>query len=693
MIPTYALVVGVSKYQSDIFGPLPGAQADALCVVKSLISWGIPERNITCLCSSFEKKETFELCLKKLAAKPGPFQLLFYFCGHGFRTSGPHPKSFLIFSDTEVEKESCSGIHLEELIDEFSRLNASSIYIFIDACHLRLNALINPKLIEELQGKKNSKKSLFCLLSSGILPSFESVDKYGYFTEALINALGEIRHTDRSPVLLFQLIQTKLKENELPEPEMYNIGTHTIDFLPTSAREEVITQDSEEIKKAIAAIYSCGLFINEELFRKSFNIDIKTLTTLEKTGLIAKQAGCWRPHDYLIELAESKQIEIDQESTLHYWSKQLEELPGHFESALNLVLALKCFGYQIKLDHPLKSAFQVLYDHKAHNVLKDCITIFDQEKGPSSIFLAEILLELQEFDSVRTLLRTSTDPQARLTYCHLLWRTGFFYECIQETTSLIHTGPLIECFLHRGASHYFLGNWEEAARDFSYINHHAQNPQHIGWARCLLGTITGLRGIDVQGGKELIESGIRILTKSNDLMGAWIGWNNLGEMMWKANELRSSEYYLQKALEISEKANNTSALLETWRNLLQLELRKEAPSRAIINNLLDRIEELLGSIENFEAMQIYNTLCTAYLYLQKPLRAQHYLKKAIPLTIQSKEYHIYTLSNLSLLWNAYSIDDKSTDYFQRALKLAREGNNSFAAKQIESDHLMSLSSV
>ena len=100
--------------------------------------------------------------------------------------------------------------------------------------------------------------------------------------------------------------------------------------------------------------------------------------------------------------------------------------------------------------------------------------------------------------------------------------------------------------------------------------------------------------------------------------------------MWKANELRSSKYYLQKALEISEKANNTSALLETLRNLLQLELRKETPSRAIINNLLDRIEELLGSIENFEAMQIYNTLCTTYLYIQNPLRAQYYLKKAIP---------------------------------------------------------------
>lgn len=212
-VPFFAIIVGVSKYRSYLFDPLPAAKADALHLARSLVRWGIPESHIELLCNDFEKKETFDLCLQKIKALLGSFQLLFYFCGHGYRTKGSHPESYLIFSDTEIDGDCCkSGINLEYLLQEFTHMNTSSIYLFIDACHLRFNSIVNPKLIEEIRGKSDSKKSLFCLLSSGIFQSYESLSKkYGYFTEALIKSLSYVRQSDLSPDTLVQSVQEKLQ--------------------------------------------------------------------------------------------------------------------------------------------------------------------------------------------------------------------------------------------------------------------------------------------------------------------------------------------------------------------------------------------------------------------------------------------------------------------------------------------------
>ncbi|NGX38393.1 MAG: hypothetical protein K1000chlam2_01566 [Chlamydiae bacterium] len=864
----FAIIIGVSKYQSELLPSLPAAQADAICVARALVHWGVPESHIALLCSDLEKKEALDRILKKLSQRKDPFQLVFYYCGHGYRTTGSYPKSFLMFSDSKEEENSWeNAFELEELLQKISQLNTTNTYLFIDACHLRLNSIMNPKFLEEIQGKKNSKKSFFCLLSSGVLPSYESVDNnYGFFTDALLKALSEIRGADRSPSVFFHHIQKELKRNGLPDPEMYNIGTHAIDFFPslfssvnkgTLVRPRVIAdlqdvfvrnrgkpvcivgpsgsgkktlarqlsssflhihlisnprtlekfihyhstsvlifdsdlgedpqkikeifelfakelftvvflfdtqlssqelrsffiefnipmftkeetkllveasqpfegrteifhlvskgnplklkqalenmreftldpKEGEQIKKAIAAVYSCGLFVNEELFRKTFSIEVKSLSILEKIGLIFQEDGVWRSHDFLIEIVESEKLELDRERTLSYWFAQCEELPNHFISAHSLVLTMNCFGYESTLDENLKAAFQVLYDHgqKGIDELKKGASLFLSPSvlTPSSLFLAEILLEWGEFDLVKRLLQAKgtsakLNLQARISHSHLLWRTGLFSDCVTEASSLINTLPLsvekMRCHLNRGASHFFLGNWEGAKTDFSFVNRKGRHPHYVGRARCLLGTVSGIRGIDVEESKKLIESGIKMLTKNEDFLGAWIGWNNLGEIMWKTGNLRASAYYLQKALEISENANNDSLLLETLRNLLQLEFRSLSPSVAKLNQLVERIEASFASTqETFEMMQLYNTLCTVSIYLKDHARVSVYLKKAIPLTSASKEYHIYTLANLALLFRPYHFKEKSNFYLQRARILAQEGNNLLAIRQIESD--------
>jgi len=184
----------------------------------------------------------------------------------------------------------------------------------------------------------------------------------------------------------------------------------------------------------------------------------------------------------------------------------------------------------------------------------------------------------------------------------------------------------------------------------------------------------------------MIQSGIQLLMKNDDLYGAWVGWNNLGEINWKSGEYRSSAYYLQKALEIAKTVENPNMILETLRNQLQMKLRSQGPHSKEVGTLLDQLEtSLTPSCEPFERMQLLNTLTTAYLYLKDFKQACIYLKQVIALTIKSKEYHIYTLGNLSLLFKAHGLNKKGEHFYQRAVELAQQGNNYLAIKQLAFD--------
>ena len=107
--------------------------------------------------------------------------------------------------------------------------------------------------------------------------------KYGYFTEALIKALS-IVHTDRTPETLYRSIQKELKKNNLPSPEMYNIGMHTLDIFQKMSNQK---KKEKGIKKAMGAVYSCGIVIDENLFCKFLVLNQISFKELEHLSLIS----------------------------------------------------------------------------------------------------------------------------------------------------------------------------------------------------------------------------------------------------------------------------------------------------------------------------------------------------------------------------------------------------------------------
>lgn len=871
---THALIIGVTEYQDENVEELPAAQIDAVDIARALSNWGIPEENISIFLNRDATEKNINRYFFELSNEREPFHFLLYFCGHGFRTKAEKPQSFLLLFDSYFKEEKCyRALRLEKLIKKTHQIQTIDSYIFIDACYLRLNTIPNPKLDEELQGEKTSKKGFFCLLSSGIESSFEDEEgHFGYFTQALMKSLSRIRGRQSSPTTLLELIHEEMKGQDLPLPEMYNIAIQKMDFLPdqaspyvlggklvrpqvfsklqdilTANRKTIVVLHGEKgsgkrtimkqmcseklrvfslqwnqntlhemerleqeypfawvfldclslepqkfsscfqliknkrlrlicltsgpvlskqrekriyeyelpswtaqevqvfssqlerehsekdiefihlaaqgnpgkvcqllcdfsvettdekmkqaVKKAIAALCSSGIYLNEHLFCKTHKIEPRALSFLEEMGMITHEDGCSLPHDFLFEVAESEKLEIKKDVTLEYWRRQIEELPHHQVAARNFIITVECFGYEKKFDYFLKLAFQTLL-HQGASAIEDfkhgaqiflsasCLT-------EAALYLTELLIEFNELSLAKALLELkpisrSLTIRRHVCQAHFLWKSGSFEASAKTSSHLIETLAMssdrIFAHFHRAVSYFFLGKWEESHRDFSFIHHRVKDHEHLGWARCMLGTINGIRGIEVESSKALLESGARLLMKNQNFSGAWLGWNNLGEVLWKSSDYRLSFYHLKKAFELAEKLSNQTMKLETLRNMLQASFRMEGPFSKQVSEIIITMEELLREqCDQWEQMQIWNTLATLHIFRGDDRKAIEQIKKAIPLTVQSREYHLYTLANMALLFKSKNLDEKAHAFFKRAMDLAKEGKNHFAQKQITED--------
>lgn len=249
---TIAIIVGISSYRDEKFEPLPGAKADAERFSAALISWGFPEEWIFMLLDEKATRsgliKTFSDCRAHFDADA---KFIFYFAGHGIRENdlvqGIHESS-LVLHNTHADDTLSSGIRMIELMQLIRSLRPLETYIFIDACHLRINQLDNP-LSEELLSTSKSR-GFFCLLSSGLKSSYEDVRvNGGYFTAALLKAIGELRSKNHPRCQdIFDRVQETLAKDELPPPEIYHISSETMwPIEPHYEKEESISRGAIDL--------------------------------------------------------------------------------------------------------------------------------------------------------------------------------------------------------------------------------------------------------------------------------------------------------------------------------------------------------------------------------------------------------------------------------------------------------------
>jgi len=144
-LETVAIIIGVSDYLQKDITSLPGAEIDAVNFCRSLRNWGVPEENILLILNEEVNAETVDNILNLVAERNKKYKLIFYFCGHGYRSKGKMPKSYLVFYDSLINSDDYSkSFSLDCFLERIARMNILESYIFIDACHLRINTFTNP---------------------------------------------------------------------------------------------------------------------------------------------------------------------------------------------------------------------------------------------------------------------------------------------------------------------------------------------------------------------------------------------------------------------------------------------------------------------------------------------------------------------------------------------------------------------
>jgi len=222
---TLVLIIGVSRYPKKEIPDLPAAERDAMTLARSLVHWGIPESNVLLLLNEEATIHNLATTFKALSLAPAPRRLLLYFVGHGVRKGGESPTSSLQFFDKPLS--------LDKLVGAMGRLDIEENILVIDACNLRINHFEHPQLRREIAGMEKTRRSFFCLFSSGIERSYEDQKgKYGYFTDALLRALGRLRGSSHPPEKLVALVERDLEDKGLPIPESVNMGLKELSLFP-----------------------------------------------------------------------------------------------------------------------------------------------------------------------------------------------------------------------------------------------------------------------------------------------------------------------------------------------------------------------------------------------------------------------------------------------------------------------------
>lgn len=239
---TIALVIGASEHKDRDFHPLPGAAHDAARFSHALQSWGLPQEWIYHISKENATKAQIIKAFYDFRSEfDTESKLLIYFAGHGSRqheAGSNNLESALILQDTQSSDVLGTGLRLVELMQLIRSLKPLQTFLFIDACQLRLNSLVNPSNDTEIFSTTNSK-GFFCLFSSGVLSSYEDkAEGGGYFTSALIHSIGELRLTKQPSCQdISKRVEEALCLKGLPTPEAYHLGASQMWPLETSYNE------------------------------------------------------------------------------------------------------------------------------------------------------------------------------------------------------------------------------------------------------------------------------------------------------------------------------------------------------------------------------------------------------------------------------------------------------------------------
>jgi tetratricopeptide (TPR) repeat protein/GTPase SAR1 family protein len=575
--------------------------------------------------------------------------------------------------------------------------------------------LISPqKTFEYIGGKArgflvvidHGERILDNLLSSLI----EEIRKYG--VQVLIGSRSDAKITE--DLILFRCPSFSLQETQtLIELETSENSINAVDALaqtggnPLRLRQLVLQEDyglityNSKYTKLLKALSASFGFIDIDLFSETFNIDKKEIYELQEQGLIQNQGYNYVPHDSILQGISFEHDDLRCAQT--YWSRQMLVTRKMIHPARMLTWCITRTRVISDIDdRALEWALEEIWRAKEWALLKELSQVIRNNLSSieKSIFkISEILVEQGNVsdteDLVLHLLNRDLQESSKAK-CYLLrarygWWFGDYAKTIELAADIISDPGISEyhpqAHLEKGIAHFFRGEWDIAKLHLRLAdNPNIAEPRTVGWSRLILGTIDGIRGVNLLEGKQKLESSIRILQQIEDYFGLCVAYGNLGEVTWKSGEPEKAWEQLQQGLKYAVDAGNETNQLENKRNQLHVLMRLEGVETARFNKLLLEISSLdLAKYGEMECMQVYNSLATVFAYKGQAEQCLEYIHLASKITKGNEEYEIYTLANKALYYLLINNKDECLDSANKAVDLALKGQNYLAVRQIKDD--------
>src|SRR6266540_1308884 len=206
---TWALVVGIGQYKSDLVPPLPFAKADAGRIrewFQKLEGRNLSRENVRVLLDEQATRDNFVAQIDWLRRQALPEDAIFiYFAGHGAPELAGDGKSvdakYLVFHDTNPTQLFVTGLAIDDLTRKLEAVKAKVQVVVLESCYTgpvgqeilkktpTADLEIRPRLIQEM-GERGGRVILSA--SSGRQVAIGSDEiKGGLFTHYLLNAWGD----------------------------------------------------------------------------------------------------------------------------------------------------------------------------------------------------------------------------------------------------------------------------------------------------------------------------------------------------------------------------------------------------------------------------------------------------------------------------------------------------------------------
>jgi tetratricopeptide (TPR) repeat protein len=397
--------------------------------------------------------------------------------------------------------------------------------------------------------------------------------------------------------------------------------------------------------------------------------------------------------------------QLDIYQACHYWDHQIQQTPFNLWACRSLVLLSSQIEDFSPFKEALRQCLETLNGRENLNFIIDLTQIFLKAKWEELLLQAtNYLIDHEEYllagEILKDLLKSSNKSirihASKNDARRLIW-LGQHAACIQAYSSILARCRSPSLFIPLkndiGIAHYFSGNWEYAMQLFqenmSYKG--KKDEREMGIAKYMAGMIMTYRGDNAMKAKELLDSCVQIFESTRSYLWTIAGLNGLGDFSYRLQQWFQALYYLNKSREIADALQNNTFRLYTLWGLARVYLRLFGARSPEITGIVEIIESLLEETlevgHSWVTTWAQNTLATIYAHRGEQAKLQLIMQEIVPLTINYKQYYIFTLSNLGHLAAIQNQTFEAKKYYQEAYALAKEFNNQFAIQEIKQDFL------